>query len=201
MPGHEDISEPAGRESCAVGARPTRHARRCVRPPERCRPRRIPPHTTHDHREPPVLLLVGSGRGPVGSCASSHAARAVRTSAAQLQFKRMPAMRERSYRSRGSIKVVTRTPSDCVAASARRRRRRARLRRSGRREIELAPVIGERARRARAHSITRSARSKSDGGIVRPSAFAVFRLITSSNFVGRSTGRSAGFAPLRILSK
>jgi hypothetical protein len=110
-------------------------------------------------------------------------------------------MRERSYGSRGSIKVVTRTPSGCVAASARRRRRGARLRRSGRREIELALVIGERARRARAHSITRSARSKSDGGIVRPSAVAVFRLITSSNFVGRSTGRSAGFAPLRILSK
>ena len=36
--------------------------------------------------------------------------------------------------------------------------------------------------------------------IVSPSAFAVFRLITSSNFVGCSTGRSAGFAPLRILS-
>jgi hypothetical protein len=29
---------------------------------------------------------------------------------------------------------------------------------------------------------------------------AVFRLITSSNLVGCSTGRSAGFAPLRILS-
>ena len=36
MPGHEDISEPAGRESCAVGARTTRHARRRVRPSERC---------------------------------------------------------------------------------------------------------------------------------------------------------------------
>ena len=33
-----------------------------------------------------------------------------------------------------------------------------------------------------------------------PSAFAVFRLITSSNLVGCSTGRSAGFAPLKILS-
>ena len=37
-------------------------------------------------------------------------------------------------------------------------------------------------------------------GCVMPSAFAVLRLITSSNFVGCSTGRSAGFAPLRILS-
>jgi hypothetical protein len=37
-------------------------------------------------------------------------------------------------------------------------------------------------------------------GTVRPSAFAVLRLITSSNFVGCSMGRSAGLAPLRILS-
>ena len=50
------------------------------------------------------------------------------------------------------------------------------------------------------YSMTWSARSSSNGGIVRPSAFAVFRLMTSSNFVGCSTGRSAGFAPLRILS-
>ena len=50
------------------------------------------------------------------------------------------------------------------------------------------------------HSITWSARWSSDGGIVSPSAFAVLRLITSSNFVGCSTGRSPGFAPRRILS-
>src|SRR5262245_46450506 len=48
--------------------------------------------------------------------------------------------------------------------------------------------------------ITSSARSSNDGGITRPSAFAVLRLITSSNFVGCSTGRSPGLAPLRILS-
>ena len=48
--------------------------------------------------------------------------------------------------------------------------------------------------------MTLSARSSSDGGTVSPSAFAVFRLMTSSNFVGCSTGRSAGLAPLRILS-
>ena len=45
-----------------------------------------------------------------------------------------------------------------------------------------------------------SVRSSRDGGIVRPSALAVLRLMTSSNFVGSSTGRSAGFAPLRIRS-
>jgi CHC2-type zinc finger protein len=44
------------------------------------------------------------------------------------------------------------------------------------------------------------ARAKTFGGIVRPICFAAFRLITSSNFVGCSTGRSAGFASLRILS-
>ncbi len=38
------------------------------------------------------------------------------------------------------------------------------------------------------------------GGTVRPSAFAVLRLMTSSNFVGSSTGRSDGLVPLRILS-
>src|SRR5262249_473232 len=48
--------------------------------------------------------------------------------------------------------------------------------------------------------ITLSARNSSDCGIVRLSAFAVLRLITNSNFVGCSTGRSAGFAPFKILS-
>src|SRR5262245_21172649 len=48
--------------------------------------------------------------------------------------------------------------------------------------------------------ITLSARNSTDCGIVTPICFAVFRLMTSSNFVGCSTGRSAGFVPLRILS-
>src|SRR5262249_59496485 len=43
-----------------------------------------------------------------------------------------------------------------------------------------------------------SARTNSDCGIVRPSALAVLRLITNSNLVGCSTGRSAGFGPLLI---
>jgi hypothetical protein len=50
------------------------------------------------------------------------------------------------------------------------------------------------------YSISRSARSKIDGGIARPIALAVLRLMTSSNFVGCSIGRSPGFAPFRILS-
>src|SRR5258707_8553849 len=50
------------------------------------------------------------------------------------------------------------------------------------------------------HSITSSARASSVGGMSMPSALAVLRFTTSSNLVGCSTGRSAGFAPLKILS-
>jgi hypothetical protein len=57
-------------------------------------------------------------------------------------------------------------------------------------EQELAPL----------HSITSSARASSLSGTSRPSALAVLRLMTNSNFVGRSTGRSPAFSPLRILS-
>ena len=50
------------------------------------------------------------------------------------------------------------------------------------------------------YSITSSARPSSDGGTVRPSALAVFRLMINSNLVGACTGKSAGFSPLRIRS-
>src|SRR5262245_61728632 len=50
------------------------------------------------------------------------------------------------------------------------------------------------------HSITTSVRASSVGETVRPSAIAVFRLIASSNFVGRNTGSSAGDTPLRTRS-
>jgi hypothetical protein len=53
---------------------------------------------------------------------------------------------------------------------------------------------------AQAYLITSSASRSREGGIVIPSALAVLRLMTSSNFTGCSTGRSAGFVPLRILS-
>jgi hypothetical protein len=42
------------------------------------------------------------------------------------------------------------------------------------------------------HSITSSARARTDAGMVMPSVFALFRLITSSNTVGCSIGSSAG---------
>ena len=50
------------------------------------------------------------------------------------------------------------------------------------------------------HLSTLSALASTFGGIVRPISFAAFKLIINSNLVGCSTGRSAGFAPFRILS-
>src|SRR5262249_40581828 len=45
------------------------------------------------------------------------------------------------------------------------------------------------------YSITSSASESRLSEILMPSAFAVFRLITSSNLVGCTTGSSAGFSP------
>src|SRR5262245_51561101 len=52
----------------------------------------------------------------------------------------------------------------------------------------------------RGYSITLSARVMIEGGMEIPSALAVEKLMTSSYFVNISTGRSAGFVPLRIWS-
>src|SRR5262249_25651172 len=51
---------------------------------------------------------------------------------------------------------------------------------------------------APSHSITSSARASSEGGMVSPSALAVLRLITNSNFVACRIGKSAGLVPCRI---
>ena len=50
------------------------------------------------------------------------------------------------------------------------------------------------------YSTSSSASDRNDAGIASPSVLAVVKLMMSSNFVGCSTGRSAGLAPLRILS-
>src|SRR5262245_48526705 len=50
----------------------------------------------------------------------------------------------------------------------------------------------------RTHSITSSARASSVGGTARPSILAVWALMTSSNLLDCTTGRSVGLAPLRI---
>ena len=49
------------------------------------------------------------------------------------------------------------------------------------------------------YSITSSARASSVAGTLMPIAFAVLRLMTSSNFVGCSAGISAGLPPFSIL--
>jgi hypothetical protein len=54
------------------------------------------------------------------------------------------------------------------------------------------------ARAMYGYSITSSARASSVGGTSRPRAWALLRLIISSNLVGCTTGRSAGFSPLRM---
>jgi hypothetical protein len=61
-----------------------------------------------------------------------------------------------------------------------------RRRRAAKQRDELPPF----------HSITSSAVASSAGGTVRPSALAVLRLMTNSNLVGCTTGRSAAFSPL-----
>ena len=48
------------------------------------------------------------------------------------------------------------------------------------------------------YSITSSARPSNESGNVTPSNFATLRLIAMSTFVDCCTGRSAGFAPLRM---
>ena len=60
------------------------------------------------------------------------------------------------------------------------------------------PLCSDRLHRF--YSITSSARASSVGGTMMPSALAVLRLIAISSLVGCSTGRSAGLAPLNILS-
>ena len=54
------------------------------------------------------------------------------------------------------------------------------------------------AAKLQCYSITLSARAMSVGGKVRPSAFAVLKLMTNSNLVGCWIGRSPAFAPLNI---
>src|SRR5262249_42012374 len=76
------------------------------------------------------------------------------------------------------------------SARLRGRRQRPRCRRAAEQRDELAPV----------HSITPSARACRVIGTVRPSAFAVLRLIARAKLVGACTGRSAGFSPLRMRS-
>ena len=71
----------------------------------------------------------------------------------------------------------------------RARRERPCNRRAAEQRDELAPFY---------HSITSSARASSVGGTSRLSILAVSALMTNSNLLACTTGRSAGFAPLRM---
>jgi hypothetical protein len=55
-------------------------------------------------------------------------------------------------------------------------------------------------RNRRGHSTTSSASASILSEMLRPSAFAVLRLMTKSNLVGCSTGRSPALLPRKILS-
>src|SRR5262245_25918283 len=75
---------------------------------------------------------------------------------------------------------------DAIALCA--RRERPRDCRAAEKRDELAPF----------HSMSSSASNWSELGTWMPSVLAVCMLITNSNLVDCKTGRSAGFAPLRI---
>jgi hypothetical protein len=64
----------------------------------------------------------------------------------------------------------------------------------------LAARAEQREELASPHSITSSARSSIAVGISMPIALAVFRFTINSYVVGCSIGRSAGFAPRKILA-
>src|SRR5262245_29396208 len=70
----------------------------------------------------------------------------------------------------------------------RARRERPRSRRAAEQRDELAPF----------HSMTSSAVASSEGGRMRSSMRAVWRLITNSSLDDCTTGRSSGLAPLRM---
>jgi len=76
---------------------------------------------------------------------------------------------------------------------------RQRLRLNDYRRIVLTSA-SYRTGTAKTYSITSSARARSVGDTVSPSALAVFKLSTVLYLVGDCTGRSAGFSPLKIRS-
>jgi hypothetical protein len=76
-----------------------------------------------------------------------------------------------------------------------RRRGPQHLTKQTRRPAACASGLGQTPDISQVYSITVSARVRKVAGKSSPSVFAVFKLTTSSNTVGCSTGRSLGFAP------
>ncbi len=75
--------------------------------------------------------------------------------------------------------------------SAYGRRSQGRYQKSRRFHFTYLPLLNLKARSALIRGY-RLAIARTDGGISRPSRFAALRLMTNSNFVGCSTGRSVG---------
>jgi len=75
-----------------------------------------------------------------------------------------------------------------------------RLRPGGERRGDEHRTRASKERATVYHWMILSARRTNDWGIVSPSVLAVLTLMTSSNLVTRSIGRSPGFAPFKILS-
>src|SRR5206468_12085623 len=76
-------------------------------------------------------------------------------------------------------------------------RQLARLLRTRRERPAGGRAAKQRHEFAPSHSITSSARASTVGGTVMPTALAVLRLMTSSNLVGCTIGRSPGFSPFK----
>ena len=69
---------------------------------------------------------------------------------------------------------------------------------SGTKCAKTRPSIAANAMQLHSYSITSSARASKLEGISRSSIRAVSALMTSSNLLACTTGKSAGFAPLRM---
>src|SRR6516162_521119 len=78
--------------------------------------------------------------------------------------------------------------------------RHRRLLRTRRKRPRRCRAAEQRDELATFHSITSSARASTVVEMSRPSALAVFMLITSSNLTGACTGSSLGLTPLTIRS-
>src|SRR5262249_10333429 len=79
-------------------------------------------------------------------------------------------------------------------------RQLARLLRAPRERPDRTRAADEGDDLASPHMITSSPRNIRDSGIIKPTAVAALRLITSSNLVGNCTGSSPGLAPRRMRS-
>ena len=135
--------------------------------------RHLPANQLGRHRRQLILLIL---RPAVFDCDVSPSTKPT-------SFRPWRNPRRRSEAPRG-VGRETRSPASPAAAPA---PPAATRRRAAEQRDELASP----------HSITSSARASSDGGTASPSARAVFKLMTSSNLVDCTTGKSAGLAPLR----